>query len=110
MVSTAAEFTNKIENMEVGELNKRLAKFYVSVRKMKLTAAIIRKPACCRSEPPSTDILKPQNLSKIRLFFILLCRIIIIVIVLKQLVASGDVNIGEQSPRRHLRRRGLIVN
>ena len=47
MVSTAAEFTNKIENMEVGELNKRLAKFYVSVRKMKLTAAIIRKPACC---------------------------------------------------------------
>ena len=27
------EFTNEIENMEVDELNKCLAKFYVSVRK-----------------------------------------------------------------------------
>ena len=109
MVSTAAEFTKKIENMEVGELNKCLAKCYVSVREMKPTAAIIRKLACCRSEPPSTDILKPQNLSKICLFFILLSRIIINVIVLKQSVASGDVNIGEQSPRRRLRRRLIVI-
>ena len=61
-------------------------------------------------DPYRQRLLKPQNLSKIRLFFILLCRIIIIVIVLKQLVASGDVNIGEQSPRRRLRRRRLIFN
>jgi len=27
------EFTNEIENMEVNDLNKRLAKFYVSMRK-----------------------------------------------------------------------------
>ena len=51
---------------------------------------LIRKPACCRSEPPSTDILKPQNLSKMCLFFILFSRIIINVIILKQLVASGE--------------------
>ena len=61
----------------------------------KRTAAIRRKPACCRSEPPLTDIFKPQNLSKICLFFILFSRIIINVIILKQLVASGDVNMGE---------------
>ena len=63
----------------------------------KPTAAhkLIRKPACCRSEPPSTDILKPQNLSKICLFFILFSRTIINVIIPKKLVASRDVNIGE---------------
>ena len=62
----------------------------------------------CRSEPPSTDILRPQNLLKICLFFILFSRIIINVIILKQLVASGDVvtsTILQYS--RHLRR--LIV-
>ena len=56
---------------------------------------IRRKPACCRSEPLLTDIFKPQNLSKMCLFFILFSRIIINVIILKQLVASGDVNMDE---------------
>ena len=87
------EFTNEIENMEVDELNKCLAKFSFPWGKPK--AGIIRNPACCRSEPPSTDILKPQNLSKICLFFVLFSRIIINVIIPKQLVASGNVNIGE---------------
>ena len=87
------EFTNEIENMEDDELNKCLPK--VSFPWGKPKAAIIRKPACCRSEPPSTDILKPQNLSKICLFFILFSRIIINVIIPKQLAASRDVNIGE---------------
>ena len=79
------EFTNEIESMEVDELNKCLAKFSFPWGKPK--AAIIRKPACCRSEPPSTDILKPQNLSKICLFFILFSRIIFNVIIPKQLDA-----------------------
>ena len=87
------EFTNEIENMEVDELNKCLAKFYVSVRKT--DGSYCEKTSLCRSEPPSTNILKPQNISKIWLFFILSSRIIINVIILKQLVALGDVNIGE---------------
>ena len=82
-------FTNEIENMEVDELNKCLAKFYVSVRKT--DASYCEKTSLCRSEPPSTNILKPQNISKIWLFFILFSRIIINVIILKQLVALGDV-------------------
>ena len=102
------EFTNEIENMEVDELNKCLAKFSFPWGKPK--AAIIRKPACCRSEPPSTDILKPQNLSNICLFFILFPRIIINVIILKQLASSGDVNIVEVTICRYSRRlRRLIV-
>ena len=79
------EFTNELENMEDDELNKCLPK--VSFPWGKPKAAIIRKPACCRSEPPSTDILKPQNLSKICLFFILFSRIIFNVIIPKQLDA-----------------------
>ena len=80
-------------NVEVNELNKCLAKFLFLWGKPK--AAIIRKLACCRSEPPSTDILKPQNLSKMCLFFILFSRIIINIIIPTQLAASRDVNIGE---------------
>ena len=77
------EFTSEIENMEVEELNKCLAKFYV------------RKTGLLSIRAPSTDILKPENRSKICLFFILFSQMIINVIILKQLVASGDVNIGE---------------
>ena len=80
------EFTNEIENMEVDELNKCLAKFYVSVRK---TDGSYYKKTSLLSIRAALD----RHLKA--LFFILFSRIIINVIILKQLVASGDVNIGE---------------
>ena len=78
------EFTNEIENMEVNELKKCLAKFYVSVRKTdgsyyKKTGLLSIRAA---PRPTSYSLAKQQEI-----FLILLSRIIINVITLKQLVA-----------------------
>jgi len=43
------EFSNEIENMEVDELKKCLAKI-LRFREENRRQGIIRKPACCRSE------------------------------------------------------------
>ena len=85
------EFTNEIENKEVDELN--LAKFYVSVRKTygrhyKKTSLLSIRAALDRH-------LKAPRYFKNMSLVVLFSRIIINVIILKQLVASGDVNIGE---------------
>ena len=48
--------------MEVDELNKCLTNFYVSVREA--DGSYYKKPACCRSELPSTDILKPRQTTR----------------------------------------------
>ena len=76
--------------MEVDELNKCMTKFYSSVRKT--DGSYYKKTSLLsRSETPSTDALKPQNLSKICFFHFIFSNSIN-VIILKQLVASGDVN------------------
>ena len=67
--------------MEVDELNKCLAKFYVSVRK---TDGSYYKKTLLSIKAALDRHLKPQNRSKICLFFILFPRIIINVIILKQ--------------------------
>ena len=75
------EFTNKIENMEVNELKKCLAKFYVSVRKT--DGSYYKKSSFFPSEPPLDRHLKAPPNNK-EFFVILLSRIIINVIILKQ--------------------------
>ena len=65
------EFTNEIENMEVNELNKCLAKLYVAVRKT--DGSYYKKTSFFRSEPPLDGHLKapPNNENFFFLFYFL---------------------------------------
>ena len=63
------EFTNKIENMEVNELKKCLAKFHVSVRKT--DGSYYKKSSFFPSEPPLDRHLKAPPNNKKFFFFTL---------------------------------------
>ena len=87
------QFTNEIENMEVDELKKCLAKFYVAVRKAdgsyyKKTSLLSIRAALDR------HLKAPPNNKKFSIcdnMFSHFFRIIIDAIILKQLVTSGDL-------------------
>ena len=87
------ESTNETENMEVDELNKCLAKFYVSLGKT--DDSYYKKTNLLSIRAALDRHLKAPKSFKNMFIFNSFSGIIINVIILRQLVASGDINIGE---------------
>ena len=62
------EFTNETENKEVDELNIKTSGKNLRFREEN-RRQLLRKPACCRSQLPSTDILSPESFKNMSLLY-----------------------------------------